>query len=181
MSFAGKVNVSVLYLQLLTQMCDFRRDTGGETALCGSVCYETVDLLLMPQVIFNLKRSNSVSPMRRVRDSSRLPGNSMLLKSQNRKQNWHLLIQFLLLTTLITVPRDFFFYKVFEICAGCAYTYCQAGLRAKIRQSLRNPPCQFPIHCQWSRSRTFLLMKSQIRGLCLWLFSCTLFMLKKNE
>lgn len=109
-SFTGKVNASVLHLQLLAHICALKRKAGGRIALCcGFVCYETVGLLLMPQVIFNLKRSNSISPMRHVRNSSGLPGNSLLSKFQNRKQNWHLLIQFMLLTTLRTVPRNFCF------------------------------------------------------------------------
>lgn len=38
----------------------------------------------------------------------------------------------------------------------------------KLRRLPHNPPCQFPIHCQRSSSRIYLLMKSQIRGLLLW-------------
>lgn len=41
----------------------------------------------------------------------------------------------------------------------------------KLRQSQHNPPCQFPIHCQWSSSRIYLLMKSKIRGLFLWVLA----------
>lgn len=38
----------------------------------------------------------------------------------------------------------------------------------KLKQSLHYPLCQFLNHCHWRTSRIYLLMKSQIRGLCLW-------------